>query len=908
MPSYSDGRDVGAVEAQPTTLTVNTTSDAATPPDGTLTLRQAIQVADGTLSAASVPATQVTAGDISPYLIEFALPAASTITLASPLPAFAGPVWVQGPGTGNLTILGQNQTYGQTVLTVNSAAAVSGLTLDGNGSHNSGIAVAAGDSLTLTDAVIQHTYASGNGGGILDTGGTVAVIRSQFLNDIAGAGAGIANVGGSLTVSQSTFDNCYAITSDGGGILNWAGSSGTGGGLTVVGCTFSNDVATNLGGGIALDAGSAATVVDSTFTNDQASDGGAIALHIGRYNPIYTVGLTLNGSTISGDTAFSGGGLYVEPNVGILTFSATVTDTIVAGNTGGDVNGALVPAGSNDLIGDGSGMTGLVNGVNADQIGTAMAPINPLLGPLADNGGPVKTMALLPGSPAIDHGGPAPAVDALTAADALGNPRVVAQSFVIPPAGGDGRDIGAYELAVQTTPTVLTVNSLSDAAPVPGDLTLRQAVSAADGMAPLSSLPAAQVSVGSPYFYDIQFSVTGTIALTAALPAVGGNGGVVLQGPGASALTIQGDRQPDAILTVAPGGALTVSGVTLDGGRNYNSGIAVGPAGSLAVTDAIIQNAYTSGNGGGIANVGGAVSVAGTRFLSDIAGAGAGIANLGGSLSVSQSTFDNCYAISTDGGGILNWAGPAAGGGGLTVTACTFSNDFATNLGGGIALDAGSRATVVDSTFANGQASDGGAISLQIARYNTVYSVGLALTASTVAGNTAFTGGGIYVEPNAGILTFTATLGNTIVAGNTGGDVSGALDPAGDHNLIGNGAGMTGLTDGANGNHVGTAATPIDPMLGPLQDNGGPTFTKALLPGSPAIDVGANPGNLATDQRGFPRVVGAGRRRRRIRGANAARGLIRRRQWRGGSAVNGHVRRRHVQYPGQLRGGAGRGV
>ena len=685
----------------PAVFAVNSLLDTAAPPAGVTTLRSAIAAANADNN------TDPAHSDV----INFSV--AGTIALGSELPPITGRLLVQGPGAGNLTLLGQNQSAGHTILTVNSpaVAVVSGLTLDGNRNYNNGITVGAGGSLTVSDAVIQHGFASSDGGGIDDVGGTVTVTGSKFLNDVAGDGGGIANMGGTLTVSQSTFDSCYAITSDGGGILNWAGPSGTGGGLTVVGCTFSNESATNLGGGIALDAGSRATVADSTFASDQANEGGAIALHISRYTNVYTVGLALAGSTLSGNTAIIGGGLYVQPNAGILVIAATLTDTIVAGNTGGDVNGTSDPAGSYNLIGNGSGMTGLTNGVHGNQVGTAAAPINPLLGPLADNELPVKTLALLPGSPAIDHGGPAPALDALTATDALGNPRVVTQSFVIPPAGGDGRDIGAYELPAQTTPTVLTVNSLSDAdaAPVPGDLTLRQAVFVADGFAPLSSAPAAQVSTGSPYFYQIQFLVTGAITLTAALPAFGGAGGVILKGPGVSALTILGDRQLDPILAVAPGGALTVSGITLLGNGSQNSGITVNPAGSLAVSDAVIQKTATSGSGGGIYELGGTVVVARTSFLNDIAGAGGGIANLGGTLTVSQSTFDNCHAVTSDGGGILGWAGPAAGGGGLTVTGCTFSNGTATNLGGGLALDDGSQATVADSTFTNNFASTGGA-------------------------------------------------------------------------------------------------------------------------------------------------------------------------------------------------------
>src|SRR5262249_61552539 len=63
------------------------------------------------------------------------------------------------------------------------------------------------------------------------------------------------------------------------------------------------------------------------------------------------------------------------------------------------------------------------------------------------------------------------------------------------------------------------------------------------------------------------------------------------------------------------------------------------------------------------------------------------------------------------------------------------------------------------------------------------------------------------------------------------------------------------LTNGVNGNQVGTRANPIDPLLGPLQDNGGPTQTMAPLPGSPALGAGSTANAPATDQRGLPRVV-----------------------------------------------------
>lgn len=76
------------------------------------------------------------------------------------------------------------------------------------------------------------------------------------------------------------------------------------------------------------------------------------------------------------------------------------------------------------------------------------------------------------------------------------------------------------------------------------------------------------------------------------------------------------------------------------------------------------------------------------------------------------------------------------------------------------------------------------------------------------------------------------------------------------NNLIGNadGAEVGRFIDGENGDLVGTADNPLDPMLGPLQNNGGPTATHAVLEGSPAINAGSNLPGLETDQRGEPRV------------------------------------------------------
>ena len=119
-----------------------------------------------------------------------------------------------------------------------------------------------------------------------------------------------------------------------------------------------------------------------------------------------------------------------------------------------------------------------------------------------------------------------------------------------------------------------------------------------------------------------------------------------------------------------------------------------------------------------------------------------------------------------------------------------------------------------------------------------------------------------------------ADVANTI-AGNFGGaagtdaaDVAGPLVAGSSFNLVRDGSNMTGISDGSNGNQVGTFASPIDAHLGLLANNGGPTQTMALLAGGPALDTGSNalaadpgpdgiPGNgddiaLTVDQRGAP--------------------------------------------------------
>jgi hypothetical protein len=232
-----------------------------------------------------------------------------------------------------------------------------------------------------------------------------------------------------------------------------------------------------------------------------------------------------------------------------------------------------------------------------------------------------------------------------------------------------------------------------------------------------------------------------------------------------------------------------------------------------------------------------ALTVSGSTFTGNSAGDGGGIYNGNGRLTITASTFSGNSAF--QGGGIANWSGA------LTVTGSTFSGNSANGdgTGGGIENEYGTLAITVSTFSGNSAGNDGGGI------FN--YFATLTIAASTVSGNSAGSdGGGIYNFPGGGYPPGTVkNVRNTLLAGNTakavGPDVSGTLISLG-HNLIGNGSHGSGY---ATTDLVGTSANPIDPELGPLQDNGGPTWTMALLLGSPAIGAGG-PGDSEWDQRG----------------------------------------------------------
>ena len=294
-----------------------------------------------------------------------------------------------------------------------------------------------------------------------------------------------------------------------------------------------------------------------------------------------------------------------------------------------------------------------------------------------------------------------------------------------------------------------------------------------------------------------------------------------IQGPGANTLTVDRDSTASAfgLFLIMNGSTVTISGLTLTGGNSsLGSGGAILNGGTLTLSSCII-----TGNSAG----------------STIEAFGGGVFNEG-NLTATDCTFANNSAV--DGAGIYQ-----NGLGSATITGCTFSQNKSSGAGGGILV--GNPVTVNDSTFSGNQAGgNGGGLALQGGTAT--------VTACTFNANVADQGG---QGGSGGGISGNVTLDSTLVAGNTNNgttddDINGTVAATSAYNLIGDGTGLKGISNGdSDHNQVGTSASPIDPKLGTFQNNGGPTETLAPASGSPAIGAG-DPALTGTDQIGNARA------------------------------------------------------
>jgi hypothetical protein len=335
------------------------------------------------------------------------------------------------------------------------------------------------DGLTIANGTVVGANATdvgspgdAHGGGILNAG-TVALRNCIIRGNTArggdgsvsavaggtGAGGGIYN-SGTLTVTACELDGNSAAGGNGGMLFSdrgYSGGSGIGGGI------FNNEL-----GSIFL--------TNCTLTSNSALGGpGGSTKHPGIGGDGFGGGILTQGSncavdhcTLAGNRAQGGqggtdilqtssggaGGSASAGGIGAPIRRFTSKSSIVAGNTavggsGGSPNGADGGSACPDIDGGATsqgfnliGTTNCSSGwIASDLTGTIALPLDPLLGPLQNNGGPTKTLALLPGSAAIDAGN-----SGGTAIDQRGYSRPYDRASSMNGPGSDGSDIGAFEL------------------------------------------------------------------------------------------------------------------------------------------------------------------------------------------------------------------------------------------------------------------------------------------------------------------------------------------------------------------------------------------------------------------------------------------------------------------------------
>jgi predicted outer membrane repeat protein len=299
--------------------------------------------------------------------------------------------------------------------------------------------------LTLSNVVIKNNTAEGTGGGIhaqFVGGMTLTNVTFDSNKTSTSAGGALYYLGdtadGSISITNCTFNNNKALAGviGSGGAIR-VGAQAPGSTFTITGSTFSNNQAGTVGGAVSDENGSntsALVISNTTFSgNTAATGGGAINVDNTHSGPA-----TLNSDTLTNNrvTAALGGG-----GINGVAGPVTLNNTIVAGNFSGagstadDARGTFATASTYDLFGTG-GSGNLTSGNTTHNLFNVA---NPGLASLGSYGGTTQTVALLPGSPALDAGTNAGAAPS----DQRGSTRTI--DLASQSNAGDGTDIGAFE-------------------------------------------------------------------------------------------------------------------------------------------------------------------------------------------------------------------------------------------------------------------------------------------------------------------------------------------------------------------------------------------------------------------------------------------------------------------------------
>lgn len=423
----------GAPVAYASTIAVNSILDPSE--SGKCTLHDAILAANNNVPVngcpAGLPFPAVDTINVG-FARIYCLLNPCTIILNGPLPTVTEDVVINGV-SNLMRVSGANQyrvfDLAGVNATISNLQIISGNAVGvGTAGYGGGINTS-GTILTVIGVTLYNNHAQTRGGAVSVPSGTVSISNSTLISNTVDAyGGAIDQIGGVLILSNSTL----------------AGNSAAD------------------GGGLEIQSASETRLTNVTFSGNRALNNGGAISRIGT-----TYNVSLNNVTITNNTADSdnngsgsGGGIYRAGGNIVVSNSILAGNFDTANNAGPGtihadcdwpLSGGFTSFGYN-LIGRGDGCAGFTNGVNGDIVGSNANPVNALLAPLASNGGPTQTHALIHGSPAIDFGGTAVpgslAIGACVATDQRGVARPV----------GPRCDIGAFEGEVAAPPPPTATN------------------------------------------------------------------------------------------------------------------------------------------------------------------------------------------------------------------------------------------------------------------------------------------------------------------------------------------------------------------------------------------------------------------------------------------------------------------
>jgi hypothetical protein len=411
----------------------------------------------------------------------------------------------------------------------------------------------------------------------------------------------------------------------------------------------------------------------------------------------------------------------------------------------------------------------------------------------------------------------------------------------------------------------ILVESAVDVVAADGICTLREAIANANADADTTDGDCDAGSGADTITFAADYTVTlagSQLPAVVSVMTIAGNGPANTIVQAAATPNMAGHR----VFEVGAVGDLTLEQMTVRhgfcGGGFCSTGGAIHNAGTLNVNGSTLSANVASDRGGCIYSQG-VLNLTGSACSGNTAGeGGGGIHNDGGAANLTDSTISGNVAFS-EGAGLLNNAGT------LTVTGSTISENVLSIDGGGIFNRFEATLTVTNSTLSDNSAAfrGGGLLSDGTAT----------VTNTTVTGNAAeFEGGGIHGGASGSLTLSRNLVSGNLAFGSSQGDGEGSeiYNPNGtiiadDFNLLGHGAltdaeAFLDFTPGASDRTAtsdGTHPTALAAILGVLGDNGGATFTHALIAGSPAIDFGPSADCAAAtvvgglDQRGEMRGV-----------------------------------------------------